>query len=483
MQKLFLLIILISFTPVLNSQSYSEGPDLSNISPGQTFTFSGPSITISGQMNTPADGSEYFVIQLPVGCQINSVDYQIGDPNPVGISGYFQFGTNNQESYTGATISSFANATQFPTSPFPMVGPANLQCQAQANIAWISNWSMTFTGTCGTTCTDPTVPSLSASAPSICPGTSSDISISGALNDATAWEVYTDSCGGQNIGNTAGSLFTVSPSATTTYYFRGEGGCVIPGNCGNITITVNPDNVAPSVSCPGTQVLTINGNCQFVLPDYKNQLTITDNCDPNPIILQEPAPGSIIQANTSIHVTVTDASGNSSDCSFNVTINDTIGPINTDVTQNGNILTADNANASYQWVDCTDGFTAIPGDTMQTCSICQTISGDYAVIIKEKSCVDTSNCHQVTVVGIDNTNSPSPFRFYPNPVNGLLFIDFGNVQGEKQLTITDISGKRVYSGIINETGSYPVRMKYPSGIYLAYIMAKGEVSVFKFLLE
>ena len=112
-------------------------------------------------MNTPGDGSEYFIVNLPQGCHIDSVLYSIIDPNPVGISGYFQFGTNNQESFNGATVGFFANATQFPTNPFPFIGPASIQCQAQANIAFQSDWSMTFIGGCGT-CVNPIIQSISS---------------------------------------------------------------------------------------------------------------------------------------------------------------------------------------------------------------------------------------------------------------------------------------------------------------------------------
>jgi hypothetical protein len=88
-------------------------------------------------------------------------------------------------------------------------------------------------------CTDPDVPTVSATSPSICNGASTDLNITGSLNDATQWHVYTGSCGGTQIGTTATGTFNVSPTTTTTYYIRGEGGCVTPGSCGTVTVTVN----------------------------------------------------------------------------------------------------------------------------------------------------------------------------------------------------------------------------------------------------
>ena len=67
------------------------------------------------------------------------------------------------------------------------------------------------------------------------------LTISGTLNDATAWHVYTGSCGGTPVGTTAGSTIIVTPvPPSTTYYVRGEGGCVTPGSCGTIMVTTTP---------------------------------------------------------------------------------------------------------------------------------------------------------------------------------------------------------------------------------------------------
>ncbi|MBA9074765.1 hypothetical protein GGR22_002938 [Flavobacterium gossypii] len=91
-------------------------------------------------------------------------------------------------------------------------------------------------------CTNPTGPTLAVASgtTTICNGASKTINITGALNSATTWRIYSGSCGGTLVTSTATGSFTVTPSATTTYYVRGEGGCVTPGSCATITITVNP---------------------------------------------------------------------------------------------------------------------------------------------------------------------------------------------------------------------------------------------------
>lgn len=107
--------------------------------------------------------------------------------------------------------------------------------------------------------TDPTVPTITASVNPVCAGSTTTLSISGSLNDATQWDVYTGSCGGTLLGTTTGSTFVVTPTGpSTTYYIRGEGGCT-PGSCGSVTIMVNT-STAPTISpigtvCPNTDVV------------------------------------------------------------------------------------------------------------------------------------------------------------------------------------------------------------------------------------
>ncbi|WP_306565492.1 T9SS type A sorting domain-containing protein [Flavobacterium lindanitolerans] len=106
-------------------------------------------------------------------------------------------------------------------------------------------------------CTSPTVPTLTASTSILCNGSSRTITITGSLNSATAWHVYSGSCGGTLVTSTATGSFSVSPTTTTTYYVRGEGGCVTPGACATITVSVNPAIVlttgggSTNVSCNG----------------------------------------------------------------------------------------------------------------------------------------------------------------------------------------------------------------------------------------
>jgi hypothetical protein len=93
-------------------------------------------------------------------------------------------------------------------------------------------------------CNQPTLPTLSGNTV-ICPGGSTTITVSaGTLNDATAWNWTSTSCGGTNVGNGTSMVL----SAPGTYFVRGQGGCVSSGTCQSITITQTPVNSATSVN-------------------------------------------------------------------------------------------------------------------------------------------------------------------------------------------------------------------------------------------
>ncbi len=118
---------------------------------------------------------------------------------------------------------------------------------------------LTFT----TNCIEPDIPTVSGSG-TFCANTGNKtLSIaSGNLNSATDWQWYTNSCGGTPAGN--GTSISINPNITTTYYVRGEGGCITPGTCYSTTITINPitevttQPTASTTACQGDADLTLS---------------------------------------------------------------------------------------------------------------------------------------------------------------------------------------------------------------------------------
>jgi hypothetical protein len=106
------------------------------------------------------------------------------------------------------------------------------------------------------------------------------------------------------------------------------------------------------------------------------------------------------------------------------------------ITQSGADLTADATGTSYQWIDCSDD-SPISGETNQTFTPTQ--NGDYACIITDGDCSDTTDCISVTDVGVDG-NSIAPFVVYPNPAQDVLFVEFSSLEGEANLQLLYLKG-------------------------------------------
>jgi hypothetical protein len=87
--------------------------------------------------------------------------------------------------------------------------------------------------------------SASASNSTICEGQPTTLSASGGTDgtgSSLVW--YTGGCGNSYVGT--GSPITVSPTSTTTYYVRREGGCGAPTGCASVTVTVDANSTAPT---------------------------------------------------------------------------------------------------------------------------------------------------------------------------------------------------------------------------------------------
>ena len=80
-------------------------------------------------------------------------------------------------------------------------------------------------------------PTVSTANEVVTAGIPIDLTITGALNNATSWHVYSSSCGVDAVTSNASNTISVTPgSGISTYYIRGEGPLVTPSTCGSITV-------------------------------------------------------------------------------------------------------------------------------------------------------------------------------------------------------------------------------------------------------
>ncbi|MEX0967439.1 MAG: T9SS type A sorting domain-containing protein [Bacteroidia bacterium] len=141
--------------------------------------------------------------------------------------------------------------------------------------------------------------------------------------------------------------------------------------------------------------------------------------------------------------------------------------IDTSVSQNNNMLTANASGATYQWVDCELDYNPITGENNQ--SFTAPANGEYAVIITDSTCTDTSACFTITGVGIEDGANSLGITVYPNPTEGKITVDHNAEQGQVEIRITNSLGQVVSENIFVSPGIYDIELAGQSGIYFIHI--------------
>jgi|GEM_PF-941045 len=137
---------------------------------------------------------------------------------------------------------------------------------------------------------------------------------------------------------------------------------------------------------------------------------------------------------TTVTYTVDDGNGNSTQYQFTVTYQEVEDIV---VTSSEGTLTVTNTG-SYQWIDCADN-SIVAGETASTFT--PTLSGEYAVILTQGACFDTSDCYSVTASGIGNSEQTPGYEVYPNPAHEYVTIDMINEHTNVTLRVVDMTGK------------------------------------------
>jgi gliding motility-associated-like protein len=148
------------------------------------------------------------------------------------------------------------------------------------------------------------------------------------MADFTTGIITTDQCSGSilisqfpeqgtiiNAGTTQNIEITVADASGNT-------------NTCNFDITV-VDITNPVLICPLNPSVNTSNLCQYEIPDYQNELAITDNCGIVASYSQTPIAGTVISGlgtQQNISLFATDQYGNTASCSFTITLADNTPP-------------------------------------------------------------------------------------------------------------------------------------------------------------
>ena len=142
-------------------------------------------------------------------------------------------------------------------------------------------------------------------------------------------------------------------------------------------------------------------------------------------------------------------------------------------------LSSNEAGATYQWLDCDNGYSTIAGETNQ--DFTATANGSYAVEISEHGCIDTSVCSLITQVGIESLIR-SQVQIYPNPSNGQVNIELGSLT-DVSIHMTTITGKTVFQSDNINNALYQLDLDVAPGIYSISVRSQGQEERYKIMIK
>ncbi|MFK8045886.1 MAG: choice-of-anchor J domain-containing protein [Crocinitomicaceae bacterium] len=214
----------------------------------------------------------------------------------------------------------------------------------------------------------------------------------------------------------------------------------------NLNVTSCDSYTSPS----GNNIYTVSGI-------YNDTLSTIDGCDS--VLTIDLTVGSPTQTN--LNVTSCDSyispSGNNSwtvsgvyndtlltvnGCDSVLIINLTIDVVDLNISETNGEITASQMNAAYQWIDCGANNSPIVGETGQ--SFTPSANGDYAVVITNGVCVDTSLCLTINTIGIEEEFLLQGIDIIPNPSNGIFSIVLDkHLAGNLEIIVTDLNGRLI----------------------------------------
>jgi len=309
----------------------------------------------------------------------------------------------------------------------------------------------------------------------------------------------------QTIEICDGDVATVGTSSYTTSGTFTDNLLTILG-CDSVvttTVVVNPTfNNTQNITLCQNETITVGTNTYNSAGTYVDVLNTINGCDSTitTTITESSSTGFEISQNITICYGESYAIGNSNYstpgdytdtldmvagfCDSIVHTNLTVNlPIDLSVNVNVNEIESNQNNSFYQWVDCNNNFQNITNTVSNQQQIVVAQTGNYAVIINNNGCIDTSACVFVNFVGLFENPLNESITIYPNPTNGKTTIANG-IAETYNLVILNQLGQTVFNQQNIASINTELNLTYlPKGIYVIQIIYSDFTIVKKLIIE
>lgn len=144
------------------------------------------------------------------------------------------------------------------------------------------------------------------------------------------------------------------------------------------------------------------------------------------------------------------------------------------ISNNANVLTSDEPNADYQWIDCDNGNAPIAGQISP--SFVPGVNGNYAVQLSRNGCVEITPCMTINTIEIHELNADL-IKVFPNPAHSKIEIS-------SPYEIFNIQLINGFGAIVRETRFKEIIIEdLPTGIYFIQIETQQGIAHSKLIIE
>ncbi len=172
---------------------------------------------------------------------------------------------------------------------------------------------------------------------------------------------------------------------------------------------------------------------------------------------------------------------NQGGCDSIVTLDLTVSSVDTVVDLYNSTFVSNASNATYQWVNCTQGYAPIPNATSKTFTPIQ--NGNYAVIVTEDNCTDTSACIFLTNVGVGNGLSDMNIDVYPNPFNEKVSIELERTS-DVGVSIVNLAGELISEMLYQSIDKIQLDLgAFDRGVYFLTITSNNRQRIIKLIKQ
>jgi len=251
---------------------------------------------------------------------------------------------------------------------------------------------------------------------------------------------------------------TILNANTSSYSALGCGSYTVPSGDETYLIDgIYMDTIPNIAGCDSVMTITVNIELE------SGSSMAQTSC--NPITIN-----SITYNSSGIYTQVL---VNSDGCDSTITLDLDINSFNLTITQNGSTLSSNLTGVWFQWLDCNNNDTIIPGAYYM--QFTPSVDGDYSVIMTNLSCTDTTACFSIDNLGLDG-NLFGNFEVYPNPTSGDLTITTNQIMTNATLKLVSLTGQ-VLQQENNLTGStFNMNVsEQAAGVYFVEIHENGIV--------